>query len=92
MTLMDWLPAFPWEGPPLPRFLGVYWPQLQLAESLPTFPSRGYVTDVEEKPGTALVPSQAPASTYDNEESWQISWNSDGLPEKIVVHRNAKAT
>lgn len=31
-----------------------------------------------------------PATTYNNLEVWQISWNAEGLPEKIEVHREAK--
>ena len=88
MTLMDWLPTPPWEGPPLPRFLGIYWPRLQPESFLPVSRQR-YVTDAEEEPpGRALVPS----ATYANEESWEITWSPDGLPEKIVVHRNATRT
>ena len=91
MTLTDWLPLPPWEGPPLPRFLGIYWSQLPQPGSLPALP-KGYITGIEEEePGTALVPYQA-AATYNNEESWDITWNPDGLPEKIVVHRNATKT
>ena len=26
---------------------------------------------------------------YLNEESWDVQYNSDGLPTKIVIHRNA---
>lgn len=26
MDIMKWLPAFPWDGPPLPQFLGIKWP------------------------------------------------------------------
>lgn len=25
-TLKDWLPQEPWQGPPLPEFLAIYWP------------------------------------------------------------------
>ena len=88
---MDWLPVFPWEGPPLPRFLGIYWPALQQPAGLLSTPPKSYITDIEE-PGKGLVPYQAPVATYANEESWDISWNQDGLPEKIVVHRNATKT
>jgi len=88
-NLADLLPMLPWEGPPLPRFLGIYWPQLQQPAGLLSAPSPRYITDIEEEPKTALVPRQAPVATYANEESWEISWNEDGLPEKIVVHRNA---
>lgn len=31
-----------------------------------------------------------PATTYNNLEVWQISWNAEGLPDKIEVHREAK--
>ncbi|MBA7584010.1 hypothetical protein ES708_25962 [subsurface metagenome] len=82
MTLIDLLPMPPWEGPPLPKFLGIYWPET----FSPALPSRKYITDIEEEPpGKALVPS----ATYANEESWEIEWSPDGLPTKIEVHRNA---
>ena len=29
------------------------------------------------------------ASQYLNKEEWEVSYNSDGLPTKIVIHRNA---
>ncbi len=95
-TLADWLPMFPWEGPPLPRFLGIYWPWQEGAEegflSLPTpramppaarrFVGGGAVEGTEK----ALVPQ----ASYTNEESWEISWSEEGLPTKIIVHREAK--
>jgi len=27
--------------------------------------------------------------TYKNEEAWDVSYNADGMPTKIVIHRNA---
>ena len=33
--------------------------------------------------------AQAAPMSYNNAETWDISWNQDGLPEKVVVHRNA---
>ncbi|MBA7694632.1 hypothetical protein ES703_103245 [subsurface metagenome] len=89
MTLIDWLPMPPWLGPPLPRFLGIYWPQPETF--LPALPSRRYITDVEEEPGKALVPS----ATYANEESWEFPNGFDPdtfMPLKIVIHRNATRT
>lgn len=77
-SLFDLLPMPFWLGPPMPRFLGVYWPQMQSATSQP----EQYVSDVE------IIP--APLATYSNEESWEIEWSPDGLPTRIVVHRNAK--
>ena len=32
---------------------------------------------------------QTPAAQYLNEESWDVAYNSDGLPTKITIHRNA---
>lgn len=29
--LEDWLPVMPWAGPPLPRFLGIFWPWYEAA-------------------------------------------------------------
>lgn len=39
-----------------------------------------------------MVSHQEPIATYANEESWEITWSPDGLPTKIVVHRNATKT
>ena len=88
-NIADFLPMPPWEGPPLPRFLEIYWPRLQPVESLPVSRQR-YITDIieEEPPAKALVPS----ATYANEENWEITWSPDGLPTKIEVHRNATRT
>ncbi len=89
MTLMDWLPLLPWEGPPLPRFLGIFWPRVGGEQSLPlpTSTTR-YITAVEEKTEKALVPQ----ASYTNEESWEIEWSDEGFPTKVTVHRNAKRT
>jgi hypothetical protein len=89
MALIDWLPQFPWEGPPLPRFLGIFWPRLQSGASLPTLSQR-YITSIEEEPpGKEMVACQTLAASYANEEKWDITWSPDGLPTQITVHRNA---
>ncbi len=31
-----------------------------------------------------------PASMYNNEETWEIEYNADGMPERVVIHREAK--
>ena len=33
--------------------------------------------------------SASPVGQYLNEESWDVSYNEDGLPTKITIHRNA---
>ncbi|MBA7664591.1 hypothetical protein ES703_72652 [subsurface metagenome] len=86
-NIADLLPMFPWEGPPLPRFLGIFWPRLQQPTGLLPTPTERYITEIEE-PEKELVPS----ATYANEESWEIEWSPDGLPIKIEVHRNARKT
>lgn len=30
-----------------------------------------------------------PAGTYNNAETWEILWSKDGLPTKVIVHREA---
>ena len=78
----------PWLGPPLPKFLGIYWPRPP-ETFLPALHSRKYITGIEEEPpGNELVPT----ATYANEESWEISWSEEGLPTKIVVSRHAEKT
>ncbi len=34
----------------------------------------------------------APAKTYTNTETYDITWTKDGLPSKIVIHRDAKGS
>ena len=34
--LKDWLPQEPWQGPPLPEFLNIYWPWYKEEEVPPT--------------------------------------------------------
>lgn len=89
INLAALLPMFPWEGPPLPRFLGLFWPSLNRAgQGLLSSPFKQYVTGVEET-GRDITPYQAPLASYQNEESWEIDWSEDGLPTRIVVHREA---
>lgn len=48
-NLMDWLPLFPWEGPPVPRFTGLSWVKLGMANSAPALPmTAGNYTNKEE--------------------------------------------
>lgn len=87
-NIADLLPMLPWEGPPLPRFLGLVWPWLGQQDSLPlASPTKGYITAIEETE-KALVPQQ-PLASYQNEEIWEISWTPDGLPSTIKVTRHA---
>lgn len=36
-----------------------------------------------------LMPTGSLAKQYTNKEVWSISWNSDGLPEKVEIERHA---
>lgn len=83
MSIFDLLPTPPWEGPPFPRFVGIVWPWLIEQESASLV--------VPKKSGvSAPIINQAPLSSYQNEESWDIEWSDEGLPVRIVVHRNAR--
>lgn len=33
-----------------------------------------------------------PARRYQNSETWDITWNEDGLPSKVTIHRDAVQT
>jgi len=33
-----------------------------------------------------------PTRRYFNTETWDISWNEDGLPAKVTIHRDATQT
>lgn len=91
MSIFDWLPCLPWEGPPLPRFLGVSWPWTQQQASLPKLPSlKRYVSDITEE--SNVIPYQAPLASYENEERTEIKWNEDGYPVEIIRHRKATRT
>ncbi|GAI97439.1 unnamed protein product [marine sediment metagenome] len=40
-----------------------------------------------------LVPVKQPQpATYTNEEVWEVEWNEEGLPSKVVIHRRAVQT
>lgn len=44
MEISDWLPMLPWEGPPLPRWTGAYWPWVQAGASRAGATSRALVS------------------------------------------------
>ncbi len=57
--IADLLPLFPWEGPPLPRFLCMFWPWLGAERTLQL----------------PQLPMPSIESSYENEEVWSwIDW------------------
>lgn len=84
-NIFDLLPAFPWEGPPLPRFLQIFWAGLLGNFQLPQ------LTELPDLPSIGV-------GSYQNEETWDIEWeerpgsNEDEviyLPATIRIHRQA---
>jgi len=75
------LPMYPWEGPPLPRFLGVTWASL----------TSGSFKLEQVFKGPTL---EAPATTlYSNLEEIEFPEGFDPetfMPRKIVIHRKAE--
>jgi len=55
-------------------------------------PPRTDFPRVIDAPSYSVGPPQQPASTYLNEETWEVEWSSEGLPTRITVHRNAQRT
>jgi hypothetical protein len=90
MTLADLLPQPPWFGPPLPRFLNIYWPWVQSQGeglSLPLLPrASNYISP------TDIVTSEPALTTYENiEEVELVDIDPDLLmPRKIIIHRKSK--
>lgn len=41
------------------------------------------------RPAGTYSNAAKPAGTYRNTESWNVSYNEDGLPTKIEIHRDA---
>jgi hypothetical protein len=101
MNIADLLPCFPWEGPPLPRFLGIFWPWLQGTEQsdepLSTSTPR-YITSVEDRASQPFVGSDVGAepkalTTYENIEEIKFPDGFDPdtfMPRTIVVKRKSK--
>lgn len=80
MNIWDWLPAFPWEGPPFPRFLNLTWPWAQSPSSMSPLAAPPQIT-----------PQSMPA--YENREEIEFPDGFDPdtlMPRKIVVHRKYK--
>ncbi len=74
-NIADLLPMFPWEGPPLPRCLGIAWPWLQSGGGfLPSLP-QPFISNIE--------------ASYENEEliEW-VDWR--GRERKVRITRKAK--
>jgi hypothetical protein len=96
MNIADFLPCFPWEGPPLPRFLGIFWPWLQGTEQsyqpLSTSTPR-YITSVEDRASQPFVAEPKALTTYENIEEIKFPDGFDPdtfMPITIVVKRKSK--
>jgi hypothetical protein len=94
LNILSLLPCFPWEGPPLPRFLGLFWASLfRQGQFLPA-PNQGGTQPLALPQPTEFIKSVGevipkPSSTYSNVKEWEITYNQDGLPVKIVKHVKA---
>lgn len=78
-------PMFPWEGPPLPFFLGLFWPWTQSSSSTTT-PLESHSSAVSQ-----ITAQSMPA--YENREEIEFPEGFDPdtlMPRKIVVHRKYK--
>jgi hypothetical protein len=86
MDIWGLFPLFPWEGLPLPRFLGYYWAQMGKSSSAESEPGRGFKAP-EIRP-EFLPPGRgiAPAVLYQNTEELDVVRGEDGAIEKIIRH------
>lgn len=37
-----------------------------------------------------MTRNKAAAGSYQNAETWEITWSPDGLPTKVTIHRDAR--
>lgn len=93
-NIADFLPMFPWEGPPLPRFLGIVWPWLQSGGGFPPSLPHSFVSNVETSYESKGVEHSTTAlTTYENIEEIEFPNGFDPetfMPKRIVIHRKAK--
>lgn len=94
MNIADWLPTPFWEGPPLPRFLGIVWPWLQSGGqpfNLPMLPAaKKYISSIEE---AATPQARLPTTTYSNIEEIEFPNGFDPdtfMPKKIRIKRKTE--
>ncbi len=94
MNIWDYLPCFPWEGPPLPRFMNITWGQMQQpgssANTLNNFFNNGGQSS--NSSCNTPAPSNNNAPAYENLEEIELQDIDPDLlmPRKIVVHRKYK--
>ena len=75
MDLFNYLPMFPWEGPPLPRMMGVYWPFAAQTSAL----------------SSPAAPVETPAYTNEESIEFPDGFDPETfMPLRIVVHRKYK--
>jgi len=85
MDFSLFLPMLPWEGPPLPRFLGLSWPWAGQAATTPgklQLPQLFASLEAATKP--ALPP--APKILYTNSEELKVVRGADGGIESVIRH------
>lgn len=39
-----------------------------------------------------VMKNRQTVGSYRNAEAWEISYNSDGMPTRVIIHRDAKRT
>ena len=96
MNIWDYLPCFPWEGPPLPRMMNVAWPWAQQSSTTSTstlnnfFNGNGRQNPCSSQNTPTASNNNAPA--YENLEEIELQDIDPDLlmPRKIVVHRKYK--
>lgn len=84
MNIWDWLPAFPWEGPPLPRFLQVFWPWISEANKagmLSLLPP-----PFLKLPKVCTSGPTSPEVLYQNAEELEVVRDANGSISKVIRH------
>lgn len=96
MNIWDLLPQDPWNGPPLPRCMNIFWSWIS-GQSNPilTTPSLSSLLSGATSSSPPATPA-APAyenrgnTLYENEERIQLVRGQDGHITEMVIHRKVK--
>lgn len=87
-------PMFPWEGPPLPLFLGFFWPWAQGQSTTSASSTLSKIFGGAQSQSQPSPPTNAPSEpSYENREEIEFPEGFDPdtfMPKKIVVHRRYK--
>jgi len=87
--LEDWLPQEPNQGPPLPEFLGIFWPWYTPAEFKV---SNLFISPTEVKPGQAVIIYCTVTNIGTEAGNYTVKLGGDFMAEHVVTLQPGEST